>query len=281
MRRCTQCWKPKALAEFEGTRKALVQWCKDCRQLYRSGDRRFTRRGGLDSPELRVLFAQRSGNSKLGPIPSSISSGETCPDACTLKDSGCFAEFGLLGKHWRSVPANGLSWHQFLQGVRALPRGQLWRHNTAGDLPGVGDALDVPRLLELVSANKGRRGFTMTRKPLRSTDALAAVALANRNGFTINATAHGLADADLVADTVAGFCPMVVVLPEDAPQLLSTPAGRKVVVCPAQTTEDQTCATCQLCSNAERKSIIGFRAHGQWKARVSDLVRLRKHRDAA
>jgi hypothetical protein len=52
---------------------------------------------------------------------------------------------------------------------------------------------------------------------------------------------------------------------------MKTPAGRTVVVCPAES-EGLTCAECQLCALPHRKAIIGFRSHGQSKRLVSELV---------
>jgi hypothetical protein len=52
---------------------------------------------------------------------------------------------------------------------------------------------------------------------------------------------------------------------------VTTPEGRTIIVCPAQTREDITCATCGLCARADRRVIIGFRAHGS-RARVTDAL---------
>jgi hypothetical protein len=191
-----------------------------------------------------VLWVPSSGDRKLGGIPATYSAGATCPDACALKDQGCYAEFGKLQFHWRRVPERGLPWAAFLQEVAALPAGSLWRHNVAGDLPGVGDKLDVDALVDLVLANAGRRGFTFTHKPLTSNQQRAAVAVANRRGFTINLSADSLEHADARADL--GIGPVVVTLPSDAPAGLRTPAGRHVVLCVAET-RGLSCADCQLC----------------------------------
>jgi len=52
-------------------------------------------------------------------------------------------------------------------------------------------------------------------------------------------------------------------LPSDAPhQGNVTPNGLPIVVCPAQTTKGIQCATCKLCQVRDRKSIVGFLAHG-------------------
>jgi hypothetical protein len=277
-RRCEQCWQWKPLGEFKGATQPLVKWCMACRVFYRGGGRRETRRLSLVSDELRVSFVRRSLNRKLGPIPSSMSSGETCPDACGLKDGGCYGEFGMLGMHWRQVGTKGLRWATFLEAIRSLPEGQLWRHNTVGDLPGENNRLDVEKFLELVDANQGRRGFTMTRKPLTTQNELSAITLANVRGFTVNLTAHGLEDLDRLAARVAFgeryVVPLVVVLEEDSEAWRVSPRGIKVMVCPAEQDPAVTCASCQLCSRAQRKVAVGFRAHGQWKHRVTQLVQL-------
>lgn len=271
--RCAQCWKHKPAADFAGARKERVSWCKGCRDLYRGGGHRGTRRSGLSSDELRVSFVRKTNNPKLGPIPTSMTSGETCPDACRLKDNGCFAEFGILAMHWRGVSENGLRWETFLDRVRELPKGQVWRHNTAGDLPGKNNQLDVNKLLDLVSANEGRRGFTYTAKPLSHPNELSAVALANQKGFTVNLTAYGLGDLD--AKRERSRLPMAVVLPHYSDAWLQSPKGAKVYVCPNEQDPKVTCASCQLCSRPERKVTIGFLAHGQWRARVDRLVELK------
>lgn len=207
-----------------------------------------------------------SGNSKTGPIPVSTTSAESCPDACPLKKAGCYAEGGPLWMHWKKVTAGekGTTWQRFLALIRDLPRGTLWRHNQAGDLPGVGDQIDAEMLQELTVANKGRRGFTFTHKPVGEGHAAntQAVAAAVAAGFMVNLSADNLAEADELADL--GIAPVVVVLPAEAEGPLLTAQGRTVVICPAQTTRNVTCARCQLCAK-DRKAIVGFRAHGSRK----------------
>jgi hypothetical protein len=141
-----------------------------------------------------------------------------------------------------------------------LPAGTLWRHNQAGDLAGTGDTIDVAALASLVSANVGKRGFTYTHKPTDNPNNRDAVAYANANGFTVNLSADTLTEADELASL--GIGPVVVVVTRDAPEKLATPQGRRVVVCPAQTRDDVTCQSCQLCARASRDVIVGFRAHG-------------------
>lgn len=221
----------------------------------------------------------RSANAKTGPIVVTTSSGTTCPPACPLKRT-CYAKGGPLALHWAAVTRGerGEPWKRFLadlsDALAKAPRGQVWRHNQAGDLPGAGDRIDREALAALIATNAtaDARGFTYTHKPLIAADArgkaalaaanLAAVVEANANGFTINASANNLAHVDALADVIDGRAPIVVVVAADAPPTLSTPAGRKVVVCPAQQREGVTCATCRLCARADRKVVVGFRAHG-------------------
>jgi len=69
----------------------------------------------------------------------------------------------------------------------------LWRHNEAGDLPGEGDDIDVPKLRALVQANRGKRGFTYTHKPvLDNPQNAVAIKCANQNGFTVNLSADSI-----------------------------------------------------------------------------------------
>jgi hypothetical protein len=223
------------------------------------------------SPTGRMLWMPRSGNAKLGGIPASMSERGTCPPSCGLYEAGCYAGYGKLGAHWKRVGERGLSWTEFLARVRSLPEGRLWRHNVAGDLPGDGEMLDVAALNELVEANRGRRGFTFTHK---THPALAeATASANARGFAINLSADTLEQADEFAGAGA---PVAVLLPHDAPDRgIRTPAGRRVTVCPAETS-GLTCADCELCAKADRVAIIGFRAHGQFKRHVPELIQLRR-----
>lgn len=282
MRRCSQCWREQPDDQFVGARGLSVNWCAGCRARWRGGSyQRQGRPAALvrsDRGPIRVGWTLRSRNRKTGPIPVSISSPETCPKSCRFYGAGCYAEFGWVRARWKDVTERGLTWAAFCQEVAQLPPGTLWRHNEAGDLPGRDGRLDVRKLARLVAANRGRRGFSFTHKELRRPSEWRAVLDANLDGFTINLSADDLQHADLLADLGAG--PVAVVLPRDTPDRgTHTPAGRRVVVCPAETRE-LTCAQCRLCAKPWRKAIVGFRAHGQMAAHVSQLVRLRPRRAA-
>lgn len=160
-------------------------------------------------------------------------------------------------------------WDDFVSQIATLPDGTLWRHNQAGDLPGIGDTIDTAALAALVSANRNKKGFTYTHKPTTAAN-VAAIKDANANGFTINLSGNNLAHADQLAELNAG--PVVVVLPADQTGNTKTPAGRKVVVCPASIRDDVSCATCKLCAISNRTAIIGFPAHGAAKRKASNVA---------
>jgi hypothetical protein len=210
---------------------------------------------------LNVHLTAKSSNKKTGPIPVSTTSAATCPTACPLKKSGCYADGGPLAIIWRKVTdgAMGTSWREFCDKIAALPLGQLWRHNQAGDLPGDGVKINRPALRALVAANTGRRGFTYTHYRPDGANA-EAIREANASGFVVNLSANSLAHADELAKTGAG--PVVTLLPENAGPHAVTPEGRKVVTCPATYRESVTCMSCQLCARGSRTVIIGFPAHG-------------------
>jgi len=220
----------------------------------------------------QIAFTRVSRNAKTGPIPVTTTSAETCPDACPLKKNGCYADNGPLGLFWRKVTERkaGMAWQAALNEITKLPKGTLWRHNQSGDLPGDGDAISFTALDQLVGANKGKRGFTYTHKPLRDMADQLAILASNKAGFTINLSANNLAHADRLA--ALQIAPVVVVLPADQKTATKTPEGRAVAICPATISDDIDCARCGLCAVANRKAIIGFPAHGAAKRKAEKIA---------
>lgn len=217
----------------------------------------------------------KSANAKTGPIPVSTTSADTCPDACSFKVNGsCYAKNGPLGIHWRAVDGGrGGTLEELCRAVAAFLPGQLWRHNQAGDLPGENGAIDHVALGQLVRANKGRKGFTYTHKPL-TRENRACIRGANKHGFTVNVSCDTVADVDRVKAMRVG--PVVVVVASDVTENFKTPAGHTVVVCPATQRDNVTCASCRLCAWSGREVVIAFPAHGAKRKTVDGLVRIGK-----
>jgi hypothetical protein len=222
---------------------------------------------------IKVQFTKKSSNRKVGPIPTTTSESKTCPDACSLKNKGCYAKYSYTGIHWRNVDngKNTKDWDQFCDEIKNLPNNQLWRHNVAGDLPGDNNKINHPMLNKLIKANVGKGGFTYTHKPVNNTKIgkmnQKIIKKANELGFTINLSADDLIQADAKYDLK--IAPVAVVVPSDSPRLMKTPKGRHVITCPAVYKDNITCANCGLCQVSSRKAIIAFPAHGSGKGEIN------------
>lgn len=213
-----------------------------------------------------------SQNEKTGPIPVTITSSDSCPPSCPFRGSGCYGESGPLALHW-SATTKGLrggSLSELVLAIASLPNGQLWRHNQAGDLPGKGERINSRELMRIAGANTGRRGFTYTHKYVRESNH-KAIKEANNLGFTVNLSANSLGHADKLATLNIG--PVACVLPADVSyKATTTPAGRRVVVCPATHKVNFNCSKCGICANRDRNFIIGFPAHGSGAKKASAIA---------
>ena len=213
---------------------------------------------------MKYQAVKQSSNQKTGPIPVTYSERGTCPPSCPHYLDDCYAEGFHTRMTWDKIPARGVDLAALVRFIETMPEGQLWRHNVAGDLPGEGETIDAAALGEIVAANTGRKGFTYTHK--KSAEAITWARHATAWGFTVNLSADDAGEADTLA---AHGLPVVCIVPIDTPKQTTTPAGRPILVCPAQTINYMTCALCGLCQKADRRQIIGFRAHGT-KARETD-----------
>lgn len=237
----------------------------------------------------KFLITEKSANRKVGPIMVTTSPRASCPDACPLRRDnvgGCYAEQFPLTLFWSALDkgdagdtvrasskASGRlhSLAELCAAIEAQPPGALWRHNQAGDLIKTASGNICGRTLSrMVRANTGRRGFTYTHHSMLNAANRRHVARAVQAGFTVNLSANSLAHADNLA--ALAIAPVVVVLPHDARHNTTTPQGRKVVICPAVTRDDVSCATCQLCQRADRPCIVGFPAHGAGKKKIADSI---------
>jgi hypothetical protein len=220
---------------------------------------------------INIAMTRKSSNGKVGPIPVTTSSRDTCPPSCPLINNGCYASAGYYTRlHWDKVTdgERGANYLEFLDSVKSLPDGQLWRHNVAGDLVGSNDRIDKPALYKLVSANKGKKGFTYTHYPITDRRNREAVTDANNNGFTVNVSCNSPDDAINVQ--AAYKLPTVTIVPSNYWE-----KGNKrgnVARCPAEYL-DTNCASCKLCASASRDVIVGFTAHGSQAKQANIIAR--------
>lgn len=230
---------------------------------------------------MKFYLTKVSRNSKTGPIPVSTSPRQTCPDSCPLKTKGCYAESGPINIHWDLVSRGerGVSWERFLAQIRKLRKGTLWRHDQAGDLQGENERINAKALAELVSANKGRKGFTYTHYPVLAKDVIGDfspqekeeiaywnrtnIEAANKNGFTINLSANGPRHAEELKEL--NIAPVATIVEEDFQ------TNDKIVVCPATRRDDVNCSNCQLCQKQHSK-VVGFPVHGSRKRAAQSQI---------
>lgn len=231
---------------------------------------------------MHVALNMKSANRKVGKIPVSTTEADSCPAQCPLRGTDCYARFGPLGMHWRKIgkDGRGTMWTLFCRAVAKFAPGQLWRHNQAGDLPKLEapegydgpDRIDAELAFELSRASEHTKGWTYTHYD--PTDAMNAAVISEMNGvdgLTVNLSADNLDQADEYYNL--GIGPVCVILPKNAPTRGNrTPNGLPVVTCPAQTQEEMSCDRCKLCQVRDRKSIVGFLAHGTASKRLSEKL---------
>ena len=218
-----------------------------------------------------VALTPKSKNEKTGEITVSTSTKEWCPDSCPLKEHGCYAKHGHTGIHWRLVTSGdrGVDWNAFCAKVAAMPeKDGIWRHDVAGDLPAENGIIDSGMMRSLIRSNRGKGGFTYTHH-LPTAENAGIIAESNANGFTVNISADNARIADDYVEL--GIAPVVTLLPTDSAKVTFTPKGRKVVRCPAETSEKVTCQSCRLCQKTDRP-IIGFTPHGSGKKVTQEVA---------
>ena len=228
---------------------------------------------------MRVRFTKVSSNAKTGPIAVSMTESKSCPDTCQLKTSGCYAKTSFVGMQWRQLDngTHGMEWKDFISELSSLPYGSIFRHNVAGDLPHVNGRIDAVKILQIVMASNKKHGFTYTHHDMRNPDNLALVLGANKKGFTINASCDNLTQVDYAMSL---GIPTVTILPEVSDKVTYTPAGNKVVTCPATYNDKIQCSNCgsgrPLCARADRTYAIGFPVHGIGKKKAEKVFMLQK-----
>ena len=226
-------------------------------------------------------LSQKSSNKKLGGLPASTTSADSCPLTCGLYHA-CYAKKGPQSWHWARVSkgTRGDSWEGFLQKVEKLKPGSLFRHNVSGDLPTInGGLLDVVKLDQLqcatTNANVGLYTYTHwhTDKTFGKTN-VDSIKRFSQPGFVINVSTENVDDAlfyreigcDVVLTntTVFEFAVESIQKKQGPLKICSVEnldESVNVIPCPEQYTESATCKTCKLCSRYNRDYVIAFKEH--------------------
>lgn len=248
----------------------------------------------MQKQKFSVLTVTESGASKLGGIPATYSGAQTCPPACPLQGSGCYAEGGNVAMHWREVTAGtrGGTLSEATQFVGST-KAQIGRWNIAGDLPGADDRLDRAQVMAIAWAavTSATQWFSFTHYPMCSSDVRAtddpvkrrAIARHNRAviraavaaGFAVNVSANSPTHARQLARL--GF-DVAAVAPIDWRGTRADGDGNALVQCPATIKgRTSTCASCGMCARSGRINARGgrvipmFPAHGM-RSRKADKI---------
>lgn len=205
----------------------------------------------------QYLFFATSSNRKTGNIPQTWSSRNTCPPRCSFKKSGCYGDNHGPCFTWNKVDVEGIDIYTLIDRVqRSTYRGQLIRHNIAGDMciPDT-NRLDIDEVKHLCQAYKGRKAYTYTHAEL-TPEAIACIKDAQQKGFVINVSCES--DAEVKFARLHGLNAVLSVPYMDKKKTVRD--GIEYRLCRSE--EGYKCAECRLCAKKNRKSVICFPAHG-------------------
>ena len=221
-----------------------------------------------------TVHLSKTSNKKLGKgVYASTTSANSCPVTCGMF-AKCYAKKGPQSWHWAKVnrAERGADWDTFCSQVERLKPGTLFRHNVSGDLPTIGETLDTVKLDQLQCAvtNSGATFYTYTHWNLSQTNR-DAIKRFSQHGFVINVSTETIRTAakyyleglDVVITDTALFKFAVNNLKEYKQPTKIKYCGEevKVIPCPEQYTDSATCATCKLCTRANRDFVIAFKEH--------------------
>ena len=221
---------------------------------------------------LKFHLTLKSSNAKTGPIPVSSSPRQTCAPSCPFLGNGCYGDNHGLNFHWDKVSAGerGVNAGEFFRLIAALLPNEFWRHDQVGDFPHTLGRISRRFLKGLVAANRGKRGYTYSHHDLSLGENLSLLRMANRQGFTVNASTETESAAD---SAIASGLPAVLTVASSEQRITwQTAGGNRVLTCPAQRVKDLTCKACELCHKRPRKLIIAFVAHGSGKNKVNAAI---------
>lgn len=223
-------------------------------------------------------LTKKSSNKKTGPIAVSTTSRDSCPATCSLKGNGCYAESGPLRLHW-DIVSDG-AWHDkprgydiesFIRDIKSLPERSCFRHNQAGDLPHTNGLINAYALELITDACAERKlvAWTYTHHKVDNMNNVVMIKRSNSHGLTVNVSAHSQAAA---ASYHKQGLPAVCIVPKGETRNHWINDGVPFIVCPAQTRDNMDCDKCRLCANANRKSVVAFKAHGNSARKVEQTI---------
>ena len=224
----------------------------------------------------RFKLTARSSNRKTGPIATTMTSAESCPETCPFNNGGgCYASGGPTAIHWNRLTRReiGGDWMNLVHeiGNAKLKPGTLLRHNVAGDLPHESGKIraDMLRTLTGIFLDAGLVPFTYTHHKQDGFN-LPPIREAIDAGFTVNLSCDSEAQAS--ERFREGFPAVCVTRSSDTRRSWTDESGVRFQTCPAQLKDGVTCETCKLCTKADRACVVAFRSHGTSKKRIDQRL---------
>jgi len=223
-----------------------------------------------------AIANEKSGNSKLGNlknkqiVSATAASQISCPDDCAWKNSGCYAETGLmffttnrLNKSGAESPLDVAIAES--DAIRNLSGKYDLRLHTVGDCKTNESAKIVSCAAELHMAKCGKKVWTYTH-------AWKVVDRVSWGKVSVLASVESESDIDDAWNH--GYAAAIVVSQHTSDKAYVLPNGHVVIPCPQQTGKSANCFTCRLCWNSDRllarKQTIAFAAHGARMVQMKD-----------
>jgi len=219
-------------------------------------------------PSYGVKAVELSKNSKIGDASATYVTQDSCPDSCTLKKSGCYAENNLVGIITSKLNNAASGQYNPLQlakaeaaAIRTLTGKRPLRVHVVGDCRTNGAAKVVARAMIGHTKKFGMKAWSYTH-------AWRTVKAASWLGQSVLASCESTADAK---EAMSQGYAVALVVPEFKGSKAYMLDGIKVIPCPAQT-GDTNCSLCRLCMGSisllAKKVVIGFEPHGVRKSKV-------------
>lgn len=216
-----------------------------------------------------VSVVEISQNSKVGQVSATYAAQQSCPKSCQLRNSGCYAESGMVGMQTRRLNRANRSAGELARaeakGIRSLTGRFPLRLHVVGDCKTDYSATTVSSAADEHRAKFGNSVWTYTH-------AWRDVQRSSWGNVSV------LASCETVQETVEamqkGYAAALVLPKHKQPTAWWEPTSSShvtVIPCPEQTGKATSCEECRLCWNGGRlragRLVIGFAAHAG-KAKV-------------
>jgi hypothetical protein len=224
---------------------------------------------------VKTLVVERTTNAKTGPMAATYRTADTCPGSCPLRDAGCYARgriFGIPARHGTEATA---SYPEVRALASNLRLGGMVRANVSGDVLAEDGRPDYPYLSALSHVATERPDVAV----FGYSHAWRSISPGIAPGVTLNASCESA--EEIATATAHGWPTVTTAVDASDPIIGSTIAGRRVIICPAQTRDSVTCSTCRLCARPARRSTVAFLVHGSGKAQAARAIRATREEAAS